>query len=334
MFVTQINHVTIRVAKLFNQKMIIRLFFRVISINSSRVTGIYALLKVEKSSWRISMRVKIITDSVADIPKDIAEQLDITIVPLSVHFGSVSYRDGVDLTTEEFFNKLSKAERLPTTSQVNPGEFKEVFEKYLEEYDHLICITMSEAMSGTYKAANIAKEFIGTEKIDVFDSKAISFGFGLIVIEAARSIKEGKSLTDIRESIRYNIQNLENLFIVDTLEYLKKGGRLSTAEAFVGNVLKIKPVITINNEGKLESIDKIRGRKRVINYFVDHIKKNGYDLSGKTIGLFHAVDQEYLEKLVTIIKEQFDVKEIIESEVGTVVGTHSGPGCLAMVFIK
>jgi len=280
------------------------------------------------------MRIKIITDSVADIPKNIAKDLDITVVPLSVHFGSTSYRDGVDLTTDEFFEKLSKSERLPTTSQVNPGEFKRVFEEHLEAYDHIICITMSEAMSGTYKAANIAKEFIGTEKIDIFDSKAISFGFGLVVIEAARSVKIGKSLNEIRESIRYNIDNLENLFIVDTLEYLKKGGRLSTAEAFVGNVLKIKPVITINNEGKLESIDKIRGRKRVINYFVDYIKKNGHDLSGKTIGLFHAVDHEYLKKLITVINDEFNVKEIIQSEVGTVVGTHSGPGCLAMVFIK
>lgn len=279
------------------------------------------------------MRIKIITDSVADIPKNIAEKLDITVVPLSVNFGSESYRDGVDLSTDDFFYKLSKCERLPTTSQVNPGEFKTVFEDNLQEYDHLICITMSKAMSGTYKAANIAKEFIGTENIDIFDSKAISFGFGLVVIEAARSVQNGEGLGQIRKSIRYNIENLENLFIVDTLKYLKKGGRLSTTEAFVGNVLKIKPVITIN-DGKLESIDKIRGRKRVINYFVDHVKKNGYDLSNKTVGLFHAVDDEYLEKLITEMKDQFDIKEIIQSEVGTVVGTHSGPGCLAMVFIK
>ena len=279
------------------------------------------------------MQIKIITDSVADIPKDIAQALDITVLPLSVHFGGTSYKDGIDLTTDEFFDKLSKCDRLPTTSQVNPGEFKSAFEEHLQDYDHLICITMSEAMSGTYKAANIAKELIGTERIDIFDSKAISFGFGLVVIEAARSVLNGETLSQVRESIQYNIENLENLFIVDTLEYLKKGGRLSTAEAFVGNVLKIKPVITINN-GKLESIDKIRGRKRVINYFVEYLNKNQYDLSGKTIGLFHAVDYEYLDELVKIIKDEFDVKEIIRSEVGTVVGTHSGPGCLAMVFIK
>lgn len=279
------------------------------------------------------MRIKVITDSVADIPKDIAKELNITVVPLSVHFGSITYKDGIDLSTNEFFDKLSKTERLPTTSQVNPGEFRKVFEDNLEEYDHLICITMSKAMSGTYKAANIAKEFIGVDQIDIFDSKAISFGFGLIVIEAARSIKKGESLEQIRESIQYNINNLENLFIVDTLEYLKKGGRLSTAEAFVGNVLKIKPVITIN-DGQLESIDKIRGRKRVINYFIDYINKNNYDLSNKTVGFFHAVDNEYLDKLITEVSDEFNIKEIIKSEVGTVVGTHSGPGCLAMVFIK
>jgi len=279
------------------------------------------------------MRIKIITDSVSDIPKDIAQALDITVLPLSVHFGGISYKDGIDLTTDEFFDKLSKCDRLPTTSQVNPGEFRSAFEEHLQDYDHLICITMSEIMSGTYKAANSAKELIGTERIDIFDSKAISFGFGLVVIEAARSVQKGDTLDQVRESIQYNIENLENLFIVDTLEYLKKGGRLSTAEAFVGNVLKIKPVITINN-GKLESIDKIRGRKRVINYFIDYLNENEYDLTDKTVGLFHAVNHEYLQKLIVEIKEKFDVKEIIQSEVGTVVGTHSGPGCLAMVFIK
>jgi len=279
------------------------------------------------------MRIKIITDSVADIPKVIAKELDITVAPLSVHFASESYKDGVNLSTDEFFSKLSKSERLPTTSHVNPGEFGKIFEDNLDDYDHLICITMSKAMSGTYKAANIAKEFIGTERIDIFDSKAISLGFGLVVIEAARSAKKGETLDQIRKSLHYNIENLENLFIVDTLEYLKKGGRLSTAEAFVGNVLKIKPVITINN-GQLKSIDKIRGRKRVINYFIDYIKKNNYDLSDKTVGFFHAVDHGYLDKLIIEMDNNFNIKEIIKSEVGTVVGTHSGPGCLAMVFIK
>lgn len=279
------------------------------------------------------MKIKIITDSVSDIPKDIAEELDITVVPLSVNFGSVSYKDGVDLSTDEFFDKLSQSEKLPTTSQVNPGAFKSVFEEVLESYDHIICITMSEKMSGTYKAANIAKDFIETDAIDIYDSKAISFGFGMVVIEAARSVKASKNLEEIKKEIEYNIENLQNLFIVDTLEYLKKGGRLSSTEAFVGSVLKVKPVITIT-DGELKSIDKIRGRKRVINYFLKYLKNLDVDLSQKTLGLFHAVDDEYLEKLIGEIEDNFPVQEIIRSEVGAVVGTHSGPGCLALAYIK
>ena len=279
------------------------------------------------------MTIKIITDSVSDIPKKIVEELNIEVVPLTVNFGSVSYRDSVDLTNEEFFEKMKKIEKLPTTSQVNPGDFKIVFEKNLKLYDKIICITMSKEMSGTFKAANTAKGFLNSDRIEIFDSKAISFGFGLVVIDASRDVIDGKKYDEIVEKINYNIENLKNFFIVDTLEYLQKGGRLTLTEAFVGNVLKIKPILTIKN-GKLGVIGKIRGRKNAINYIVKQLEENEYDFSEKTIGFFDAADEKYLNDLIYEVNKKFEIEEIIKSNVGSVVGAHAGPGCIAIAFIK
>jgi len=279
------------------------------------------------------MKIKIITDSVSDIPKKIQQELNIDVVPLSVNFGNNSYYDDVDLTNKEFFEKLKNANKLPTTSQVSPGEFKNVFEENLKEYNQIICITMSKKMSGTYEAANIAKKLLSTDKITIIDSKAISFGYGLIVIDAARNVQKGLKYNEIIENINYNVENLVNLFIVDTLEYLQKGGRLSVTEAIIGNVLKIKPILTIK-DGKLTSINKVRGRKKAMNYIFEYLEDSKYDFTNKTIGFFHAEDEKYLESFISEINEKYQIGEILKSEVGSVVGTHAGPGCIAITFIK
>lgn len=279
------------------------------------------------------MKIKVVTDSVSDIPEQLVDEFDIEVVPLRVNFGAVSYKDGVDITTEDFFKKLESSKKLPTTSQVNPGEFKDVFEKYLDSYDHIICITMSSEMSGTFKAANIAKEFLETDKITILDSKAISFGYGLIVLNTAKRVQEGMALEEILKKAAYDIEHLENIFVVDTLEYLKKGGRLSPGKAFMGKLLKVKPILTIE-EGKLKAVDKVRGRKKAVQWVLEYIKKSTYDLSDTTIGFFHAVDKDYMNFLEQEVEKENEIGEIIYSEVGCVVGTHSGPGCIAMVFIK
>ncbi len=279
------------------------------------------------------MKIKIITDSVSDIPKKIQKDLNIDVVSLSVNFGNDTYFDGVDLSNEEFFKKLKNSDKLPTTSQVSPGEFKKVFEQNLKEYDQIICITMSKKMSGTYEAAGIAKELLSTDNIEIIDSKAISFGYGLIVIDAARNVQNGLEYNEIIKNINYNVENLVNLFIVDTLEYLQKGGRLSATEAIIGNVLKIKPILTIK-DGKLTSLDKVRGRKKAMNYIFEYLEDNKYDFKDKTIGFFHAEDEKYLESFISEIENRHEVGEILISNVGAVVGTHSGPGCIAITFIK
>lgn len=279
------------------------------------------------------MAIRIITDSVSDIPKAYQEQYQIEVLPLMVNFENESYFDGVDLDTDTFFKKLKSASKLPTTAQVNPGRFIEAFEKVIKDGDEAVVILMSSEMSGTYNAALSAVEYLDTDKISVVDSRAISFGYGLLVIEAARMVERGASREEIAKRIGEQAEEMVNLFIVDTLEYLQKGGRLSAGEAFIGNLLSIKPILTIE-EGKLKSLDKVRGRKKAFKWILDYLEKNQIDLSDKTVGVFHADDVDHMEELLSEITTKYQPKEIIKSTVGAVVAVHSGPGCVALCFKK
>lgn len=279
------------------------------------------------------MAIKILADSVSDIPKSYQEQYQIEILPLMVNFEDGSYKDGIDLNTETFFQKLKTASKLPTTSQVNPGTFIEAFERIIKAGDEAVVILMSAEMSGTYAAALSAVSYLDTDKITVIDSRAISFGYGLMVLEAARLAEAGKSRSEIEAIIKQQATEMVNLFIVDTLEYLQKGGRLSAGEAFIGNLLSIKPIITIE-DGKLKSLDKVRGRKKAFKWIFDYLEQQGVNLSDKTVGVFHADDPEYMEEFISELMEKNPPKELIRSTVGTVVGTHSGPGCVALSYKK
>lgn len=279
------------------------------------------------------MGLKLITDSVADIPDDLARSLNIRIVPLQVNFGDGSYRDGVDITSEAFFEKLARAERLPTTAQVTPGEFFEVFQEEMALGNDLIVLTMSSKMSGTYNAACAAAEMTDPKRVSVFDSRTITFGMGLSGVLAARDIQAGLARDVVEKNLQYRIDNMVCKFAVDTLEYLRKGGRLSATEAFVGNLLNIKPILTVI-DGELRGEDKVRGRKKAIRYIVDSIAAEGVDLSGRTVGLYHAMAPEYMAELREALEERFEIGEILCSYVGAVVGTHAGPGCVAVSYVK
>ncbi len=277
------------------------------------------------------MGIRIITDSVGDIPIVIAKELNIEVLPLTVNFEDGSYKDGVEITSKEFFDKLKKSNKLPSTSQVSPGEFIKVFEAAKKSGHEVIAILMSSKLSGTFNSAMSARDFIGRDSITVIDSKAVTFGQGIIVIEAAKMANKGFSREEITDKILYMRENMVQKFLIDNLEYLKKGGRLSLGQAMVGKLLNIKPILTMKN-GELVLEDKVRGRKKGMRWIVNWIKEKDCDLSSKTVGLFHSDDYHGLELLKKHIKENFDCGEIIESEVGSVVGTHSGPGCIAIAF--
>lgn len=279
------------------------------------------------------MGLKIIVDSVSDIPRGLAAELGIIVVPLQVNFEDASYKDGEDLDSKAFFQKVSKAAKLPTTAQVTPGEFITVFSRELEAGHDLIVITMSARMSGTHNAARTAMEYLETDRITLFDSKSITFGYGLIAVLGARLIQAGADKEAVCSQIAYMIENQESRFIVDTLDYLRRGGRLTVSEAFIGGLLNIKPILKVAH-GELLAEEKVRGRKKAIRYICDWLEREQIDLSDKTVALYHADDREHMNELEDALRQQFNLGEVVYSEVGSVVGTHSGPGCVAISFIR
>ncbi|MFT9495136.1 DegV family protein [Anaerosolibacter sp.] len=277
--------------------------------------------------------IRIVTDSVSDIPQNLIDDLEIEVLPLTVNFEHKSYRDGVDLSAEEFFKLLGESPKLPTTSQVTPGEFLKVFEEITSRGDEVIAILMSSELSGTYNSAMTARNMLGNTAIDVIDSQGVTLGYGLLVIEGARMAKNGYTRKEIIDRITYMQEKIEYKFVVDTLENLYKGGRLNAAEAFMGKLLNIKPILTMK-EGKLVPEEKVRGRKKAIKWLLDWIKSHQIDLSNQTIGVNHSNDEAYALELINAIHENFDVKEVILSKTGCVVGTHAGPGAVAIYFLN
>ncbi|RKD22523.1 EDD domain protein, DegV family [Caminicella sporogenes DSM 14501] len=279
------------------------------------------------------MAIRIITDSVSDIPKKIADELNITIIPLIVNFEGSSYRDGIEITAEKLFDMIEKVKKLPTTSQITYGEFFKIFEDVIKSGDEAVVILMSSKLSGTYNSAVAAKNSLETDKITIIDSKAVTFGQGLMAIEAARMVQKGFSRKEIADKVVYMRDNMVHKFIVDNLDYLKMGGRLSATQAVVGKILNIKPILTMK-DGLLIYEDKVRGKKKAIKWIIKWLKDNKINLKDKTIGIYHSNDLEYMLELKKAIIDNFDVGEIIVSKVGAVVGTHAGPGCIAVAFVK
>lgn len=277
-------------------------------------------------------RIKIVTDSTSDIPKNIAEKYDIEVLPLTIFFGEDEYRDWLDITPSEFYERMRKTDKLPTTSQVTPNAFVQVYETLLKDYDEIISIHLSSHVSGTHNSALLARDMVDKDKITVIDSKNYTYGYGQFVVEAARMAKEGKSSSEIVERVDYLKENLKTLFVVDTLEYLKKGGRLSATKATIGTLLNLKPVLTVE-EGKIVAIDKARGFKKALKLIVEIIQEEGSDLRGQVLKMGHADNYEHLKIFEGIVEESFGKCDIEEFEIGCVIGVYCGPGTVVIHYL-
>jgi DegV family protein with EDD domain len=284
-----------------------------------------------EQAWRRNMAIRIITDTMCDVPKDMADKYDIRIMPLTVHFGEESYKDGIDITMMEFYKKLEASENLPTTSQVPPIKFLDAFKEELDKGNEVICINGSGQMSGTYNSAILAMNQLESDKIHVIDSEGVTMGAGLLSIKAARLAEQGISCVEIVNEVRESVKRMQYFYIVDTLKYLHKGGRISLSASVLGSILNIKPIITIKN-GKLELIDKSRGIKKALATTFNMIKDNGWTLENKVVGINHTNSLENLATLEAYLHKEYKVKEVIIGEVGSVVATRAGPGAVAIYF--
>ena len=277
------------------------------------------------------MSVKIIVDSTADMRPEVAEKVD--IVPLTVHFGDREYVSGVNIDPKKFYEMLVESDELPTTSQPTPVAFEEAFEKAVEAGHEVVCLTCSGKLSGTCQSANIAAaEFSG--KVRVVDSNTIAIALGILVEYAVELAEQGLSAEEIVLKLLQKRDKVKLLALVDTLEYLKKGGRISSTVALAGGLLNIKPVITIE-DGVIKMLGKARGSRQGNNLLVQEIQKaGGVDFTKPVMlgytGLSDALLQKYIQDSIELWEGHKETLPV--SIVGSVVGTHAGPGAVAVAF--
>lgn len=276
-------------------------------------------------------KIRIITDSASDMV--MPKRDDVTILPLTITFSGKQYLDGVTIKHKEFYEKLIENDELPTTSLISPGVFEEVYENAIKNGEQIIVITLSSKLSGTYQSAVLAADAFD-EKITVIDSLNATIGEQILVQYALKLIDEGMSYDEITSEIEKEKNNIHILGLLDTLEYLKKGGRISKTVAFVGGALAIKPVVTVE-DGEVKMLGKARGSKNGNNYLIKEIEKtNGIDFNkpfclGYT-GLDDSMLQKYIEDSSSIWKGC--VNELPICTVGATIGTHVGPNAIVVAF--
>lgn len=278
-------------------------------------------------------QVKVITDSTADLPKDIIEKYNITVVPLITTFDGVDYLDGVDLSPTQFYEKLTVSAELPHTSQPSPQALKEVYQNALDAGYQVISIHLSSGMSGTLEAANMVRDMFPSDApIKVIDSLAASMGEGLLALKAAEMAAAGENLAAITDEVTALRKRLLSIFLVDTLKYLMKGGRINKVQAVMGSLLDIKPVLHVNQQGKIDQLEKARGRKSALKRLLALMDDHGRNLKGQTVAISHAVCPDDARWMKELLLQEYSVGDVIIGEIGAVIGTHVGPGTLALFF--
>lgn len=278
------------------------------------------------------MKTRIIVDSTADLTPQYAERVH--IVPLTVHFGDEEFIDGLNITKKGFYEKLIESDVMPTTSQATPDAFMKEFDKASAAGDEVVVITLSSKLSGTYQSACIAAE--GYENIYIVDGLTAAIGTGILVELAIRMLDDGMSAKEIAETLEKEKEKVLVVALIDTLEYLKRGGRISKTTAVVGGVLNIKPVASIDN-GVINILGKARGSKMGNNLLVEEIQKaGGVDFSKPVLLGYTGISDALLLKYIEDSKHLWEgnLEEVRYETVGSVIGTHAGPGAVAVAFFK
>ncbi|AKG54251.1 hypothetical protein DGWBC_1624 [Dehalogenimonas sp. WBC-2] len=271
------------------------------------------------------MAVKVVTDTTADLPPAIIAELDIKVVPLYVRFGKQVYRDGVDISHEDFYTRLPVDPVHPSTSQPSPQDFLEVYEKLDKNTDGIISIHISKKLSGTYDSAIQAKQMMaGKVPIEVIDSLSVSMGLGLLVVLAGRMAQQGASLGEIKDAVENAVPRMHLMGIFDTLKYLAAGGRIGRGKALLGSVLNVKPLLAIK-EGEFVPVGQVRSREKSIERLVDWAK--GFN-NVAALAVAQSTTPDEADVLAGRLAVCLPREKIMICQLGAVLGTHAGPGTL------
>ncbi len=278
-------------------------------------------------------QVKILTDSAQDFEPGFLEAMGIKVVPLNVHFGDESFKDGYEIRGKAFYDKLVASEQIAQTSQPSPWEFQQVFDELTGDGSPVVAITLSSALSGTFQAATIAREALPARQIEVIDSKCASGMYGMMAILAQEMALSGKQFDEIVSSVNRMIENAVTLFSVDTLDYLARNGRIGRAQHFLGTLLNMKPVLALDKEGYVTSVERVRGKDKAIPRIIEIAEERVGQGEKVYLCLSHANAQREAAKLKEEAQKRLVVERFFETEIGAVIGAHAGPGTLALFAI-
>jgi DegV family protein with EDD domain len=268
----------------------------------------------------------IVTDSTSDLPPEWLERYDIEVVPLKVLFGEETFRDGVDMNNEEFFARLAASNKLPTTSAPSPGEFAEVYSRLAKGHDGCISIHIGRQLSATAEAARVGAESVEGFRVNVIDSETVTMPMAFLCRVAAGCA----TLDEATAAVEERIPRCRVLALLDTLRYIEMGGRVSRAQAMIGTMLDLKPLLLVADR-EIKPVDRVRTRSRAIPRMVEFFEK---DLPVEHVGVVHAQAAEEAEQIAAGIRNRRPDLEVPVGQIGCVLGTHTGPKALGVVYIK
>lgn len=280
--------------------------------------------------------MRLFADSASDLPKEFFEKEQVVLFPLRVHIGEEEYEDIRTIHSSKVFEAIRSGIH-PKTSQTSPEEMLSAFEQLAKDGDEGFYIAFSSELSGTYSTAVMVADQVREDypnlKLSILDSKAASLGYGLMVKEAARLRDAGFPLNEIIERITTMAHHMESLFTVEDLDYMARGGRISKSSAFVGGLLNIKPLLNVE-DGKLVPLEKLRGRKKVVKRMMELMAERGDQLNNQTIAICHGDDEEFANLVKKEIEEHFHPKSVDIYLIGSVIGSHTGPGTLGVFYLN
>lgn len=280
-------------------------------------------------------KVAVVTDSTVNIPADLANGFPISVAPLQLIWGDKTYRDSIDIQPTEFYNRLKDAKVMPTTSQPSPAVYSEIYRGLLDQGYDILCMCISARLSGTVASANQAKENYPGARIEVLDSETTSMALGYNVLTVARAAMQGATLSECKTLAEKGRANSGVLFLVSTLEFLRRGGRIGGAAAFLGTALNLKPILELRN-GRIEAVERVRTMSKAMDRLLDLFEERVDGRKPLHIAALHANAPQEAAQLLERASQRFgegDVVETAVSEVSPVIGTHTGPGCVGLAYL-
>ena len=274
----------------------------------------------------VKRRFAVVTDSTADLPDAWRDRYDIEVVPLKVLFGAETFRDRVDMTDEEFFRRLASATKLPTTSAPSPGEFADVYQRLAKDYEGCISIHIGAQLSATAEAARVGARSVDGLTVNVIDSETVTMPMAFL----CRTAAECESLEEATAAVTERVPKCRVLALLDTLRYIEMGGRVSRAQAMIGTMLDLKPLLLVADR-EIKPVDRVRTRSRAIPRMVEHFRG---DLPVEHVAVVHAQAPEEAAQIAAGLRKELPDYEITIGEIGCVLGTHTGPKALGLVYVK